>query len=40
LFLLWCDDEEVKERVAIYTDGGLKVKGIPDTPYGLMEGQA
>ncbi len=40
MFLLWSGDQEIQDAVANYKHGGLKVKGIPDTPYSLMEGQA
>ena len=40
MFLLWADDQEVKANIYMYENSEFKVRGIPDTPYSLMEGQA
>lgn len=40
MFLLWTGDQAVLDTIAANKNGGLKVQGVPDTPYSLMEGQA
>lgn len=38
MFLLWTGDKTVQSKVATYKNSGMKVMGVPDTPYSLMEG--
>ena len=40
MFLLWTGDAAVQQVVATNDFSNFKVRGTPDTPYSLMEGQA
>jgi lantibiotic modifying enzyme len=38
MFLLWTGDREVISAVANNDQSGFKIRGVPDTPFSLMEG--
>ncbi len=40
MFLLSTGEPQIQLAIASYIHSGMKVQGVPDTPYSLMEGQA
>ena len=38
MFLIWTGDQATHGIIMANKSGGMKVQGVPDTPYSLMEG--